>query len=141
MLHTIHDFFRIYQEAAWNKDIKLMQSLYHDDVVIFDMWDQGYQKGAGAWAKSIEEWLGSLGSERVRVSFEQVNCNETDEIAFASALIQFEAISPEGSRIRGMKNRITIGFVRTSNSWKVIHQHTSAPVRSKDLSAILDIES
>lgn len=67
-----------------------------------------------------------------------IEIQESDNIAFASALIHFEAISPDHHVLGSMKNRISLGFVKTDGFWKVKHQHTSAPIDS-NLSAILDI--
>ena len=68
-----------------------------------------------------------------------INIHQSGDTGFASAIIQFQAISSEGVVIRGMKNRITLGFLKSEEGWKVIHQHTSAPVSSNGLTAILDI--
>lgn len=130
------DFFKIYQQSAWEKDITRMIELYDDNVVVFDMWDRGYQSGLDEWSGEIKNWLGSLGEEKVRVSFEMINLRETGDAAFASALVSFQAIAVDDTVLRGMKNRITIGLVRKGDRWKVIHQHTSAPVNG-DLQAIL----
>ena len=135
----IEDFFRMYQTSAWSKDAAAMIDLYPEQIVIFDMWDQGYILNSTEWAKTIKDWFGSLGEEKVKVAFEKVNIHQSNNIGFASALIQFEAISTEGAVLRSMKNRITLGFSKFDNGWKVIHQHTSAPISSSGLSAILDI--
>lgn len=135
----IEDFFKIYQNAAWEKDTKSMINLYHEETIIFDMWDQGYIANSSEWTKIITDWLGSLGDEKVKVEFEMINIHQSDNIGFASALIQFQAISGEGLILRSMKNRITLGFKKFEEGWKVIHQHTSAPISSNGLTAILDI--
>ena len=135
----IEDFFRIYQISAWSKDTAAMIDLYNEQAVIFDMWDQGYILNSSEWTKTIKDWLGSLGEEKVKVAFEKLTIHQSNNIGFASALIQFQAISTEGAVLRSMKNRITLGFSKFENGWKVIHQHTSAPISSSGLSAILDI--
>lgn len=135
----IEDFFTIYQTAAWNKDSKAMIDLYVEHAVIFDMWDQGYLSDPSEWPAIIENWLGSLGEERVKVEFEKVKIHQSGNTGFASALIRFQAISPDGTVIRSMKNRITLGFLKFENGWKATHQHTSAPISSNGLTAILDI--
>lgn len=135
----IEEFFNIYKTAAWNKDTKAMIDLYDKQATIFDMWDQGYVNDASEWAKSIEGWLSSLGEEKVKVEFEMIKIHQSGNTGFASALIRFQAISSEGKVIRGMKNRITLGFSKFDDGWKVIHQHTSAPISSNGLNAILDI--
>lgn len=135
----MNDFFASYKQAAWEKDFQTMTSLYDKEIVIFDMWDDGFLTDFETWAKIIKEWLGSLGDERVQVDFENVKIQESGDTGFAHALIGFKAISADGEVLRSMKNRISLGFMKRSDGWKVVHQHTSAPVSSSDLSAVLDI--
>lgn len=136
-MKQVEDFFTIYKQSAWEKDTTAMISLYDDNVLIFDMWDHGYQTGLNEWSGEIKNWLGSLGDERVRVSFEMINMQDAGDAAFASALVSYQAISADDTVIRSMKNRITLGFVRKNSGWKVVHQHTSAPVDG-ELKAILE---
>ena len=135
----IEDFFKIYQHSAWHKDTTAMVNLYDEHAVIFDMWDQGYNSDSSEWTKIITDWLGSLGEEKVKVEFEMVKIHQSGNVGFASALILFRAISSEGAVLRSMKNRITLGFSKFEDGWKVIHQHTSAPIKSDGLTAMLDI--
>ncbi|UII23577.1 YybH family protein [Fulvivirga ligni] len=135
-MNNPQDFFTIYSKAAWNKDVGEMTALYHDDVIIFDMWNDAYSIGIEAWSEVIKDWLGSLGEERVKVIFEQVKVRGNESTAFASALIGFQAISKDDNVIRSMKNRVTVGFVYENGAWKVAHQHTSSPINS-ELKAIL----
>ncbi len=137
-MKTIQDFFTIYKQTTWDKDAEKMIALYHEDVVIFDMWEHGYQTGLATWSVVIKDWLGSLGEEKVKVLFEMIATQEDGNVGFASALITYEAISPNNTIIRSMKNRITLGFSSVEGNWKVIHQHTSAPLDG-DLQGILDI--
>lgn len=135
----IDDFFTLYQKAAWLKDSALMNSLYDNDAVIFDMWDEGYCSSAAGWARKNAEWLSSLGEEKVKVEFEMIHTQKAENLGFASALIHFQAISKEGAILREMKNRITVVFSKRHGEWKVVHQHTSAPISSTGLTGILDI--
>ena len=134
----IKDFFKIYQDAAWQKDTTAMISLYDEQAIIFDMWNQCYYSNPLEWAKIIEDWLGSLGEEKVNVEFDMIKIHQSDNTGFASALIRFQAISKDGVVLRSMRNRITLGFSKIKDKWKVIHQHTSAPI-SSSLTAILNI--
>ncbi len=131
------DFFTLYKQAAWDKDIEGMIGLYDDQVVIFDMWTKGYQTGLPEWSAVIKDWLGTLGEERVRVHFERIEIHERETIGFGSALITYQAIAPDTTILRSMKNRITIGFHKEKDQWKAIHQHTSAPIDA-ELKAILN---
>lgn len=135
----IEDFFNIYKNAAWSKDKTSMINLYAKDAVIYDMWDQGFITDPEQWQKIIFDWFDSLGEEKVNVAFELINIHQSVDVGFANALISFQAISKDGIVLRSMKNRITLGFTKFVDGWKVIHQHTSAPISSERLSAILDI--
>jgi ketosteroid isomerase-like protein len=135
----IADFFDLYQGAAWNKDATAMINLYHEHVEIFDMWDHGYIADTAEWKNIIIDWLGSLGEEKVKVAFDRVTIHQSDTVGFASALIQFQAIATDGHVLRSMKNRITLGFIKTDEGWKANHQHTSAPISSDGLTAVLAI--
>jgi ketosteroid isomerase-like protein len=136
-MKKIQDYFIIYKQSAWEKDTESMVALYDENVVIYDMWNQGYQTGLAGWSVVIKDWLRSLGEEKVNVNFEMIEIHEGDDVGFASALISFQAISSSNTVLRSMKNRITVGFVKKGDAWKVVHQHTSAPINSK-LEAILD---
>lgn len=136
-MKKIQDYFTIYKQSAWEKDTRSMIGLYDDNAVIFDMWKQGYQTGLAEWSIVIKDWLGSLGEEKVNVIFEMIEIHEGDNVGFGSALITFQAISIGNIIIRSMKNRITLGFIKEKDVWKVVHQHTSAPINS-DLEAILN---
>lgn len=131
------DYFTIYKQSAWNKDTESMIALYHDNVVIFDMWNQGHQTGLTEWSTVIKDWLGSLGEEKVNVIFEMIEIHEGNDVGFGSALITYQAISTSNTILRSMKNRVTLGFIKQGDEWKVIHQHTSAPINS-NLEGILN---
>ena len=133
------DFFTLYKQSAWRKDAVAMLALYAEDAVIFDTWNRGCVSLNGEWKKIIHEWFSALGEERVKVEFEQVSIRHSENLAFASALIKYSAISPEEKVLRSMKNRISICYIKMDEEWKVSHQHMSAPVNAANLSAILDI--
>jgi len=136
-MKRLQDYFTIYKQAAWDKDIESMIRLYDDNVVIYDMWTNGYQTGLTEWSSVINDWLSSLGEEKVNVVFEMIETHESGDIGFGSALITYQAISADNIILRSMKNRITIGFHKKNNTWKAIHQHTSVPINS-ELVAILN---
>jgi ketosteroid isomerase-like protein len=136
-MRTVQDFFEIYKQSAWNKDTESMIGLYDDDVMIFDMWTHGYQNGLAEWSSIIKDWLGSLREEKVNVIFEMIEIREGDNVGFGRALITYQAMSIDNTIVRSMRNRITLGFVKQKDVWKVVHQHTSAPINA-DLNAILN---
>ncbi|HEX2608258.1 MAG TPA: nuclear transport factor 2 family protein [Flavisolibacter sp.] len=138
-MKAINDFFTIYKDAAWNKDNEAILDLYDDKALIFDMWNKGFIASGPEWTEVITSWLSSLGDEQVQVDFQNVTIRQSSDTGYATALIQFKAISKDGLVLRSMRNRITLGFAKSGNAWKVQHQHTSAPIHPDRLTAILDI--
>jgi ketosteroid isomerase-like protein len=132
----VEDFFPLYKNFAWEKDSESMIKLYDENAIVFDMWNKGHYLGLTEWSAIIKQWLGSLNDERVNVNFEKINIEKGETVSFASAIIQYQAISKNNSVIRSMRNRITLGFTKSNNTWKVVHQHTSAPING-NLQAIL----
>ena len=138
-MKEIEEFFPGYKEAVWQKDAAALLSLYSKELVAFDMWNQGFFGSLKEWSPEIEQWLSSLGDEKVQVDFEQVKLFQSDDLGFASAYITFQALDLDGKVLRGMTNRITVGFSKENDGWKVVHQHISAPVTSQDLTVVLEL--
>ncbi len=137
-IEQITDFFFLYKYFVWEKDIENMINLYDHNVLVFDMWNKGHCEGLIEWANIIKQWLDSLKDERVNVTFEMIKIQSGENVSFASSIITYQAISANNKVIRSMKNRITLGFTKTGDLWRVTHQHTSAPI-DYNLQAILDL--
>ena len=102
---------------------------YAADVRVFDMWGRWSYDGADAWRGMAEEWFGSLGKEQVAVEFDDVETVAGDDFAIASAFVTYKGLSAEGAELRAMWNRLTWGLKKTADGgWKVVHEHSSAPV-------------
>jgi ketosteroid isomerase-like protein len=140
-IEQVADFFSLYKDFAWKKDSESMTQLYDESVIVFDMWNKAHYSGLAEWSNTIRQWLGSLQDERVNVIFEMTTIQNGENVSFASSIIQYEAISTDNKILRSMRNRITLGFIRTEQGlWKVKHQHTSAPINA-DLQAILTADN
>jgi len=50
------------------------------------------------------------------------------EVAFGSAAVSFSGISADGTRLRSMTNRLTMGLEKTAGVWKITHEHSSLPI-------------
>ena len=106
-------------------------------VRVFDAWGVWSHEGAAAWRRSVEGWFTSLGKERVKVTFENVNILGTRELASASAKVTYAGISAEGEPLRTMTNRISWVLRMTGHVCRIVHEHTSAPIGFEDMKAIL----
>jgi uncharacterized protein (TIGR02246 family) len=120
--------FEAYKAAVFAKDVDAFVALYDQDVCVFDLWSKWSYEGLEAWRGMVADWLGSLGTDRVAVEVDDVQTSVTDDLAVAHAFLTFKAISPEGRELRAMQNRLTWVLRQKSGAWKIVHQHTSAPV-------------
>jgi ketosteroid isomerase-like protein len=112
--------------------------LYDERVRVFDAWGVWQYEGAQQWQRAVEGWFSSLGSERVRVTFEGTTAVGTTALAFASATVTYAGVSAEGEALRSMQNRISWGLRSSGHVLRIVHEHTSAPVGFDDMKAILN---
>ena len=126
-----------YAAAVLVKDVDAFMRLYHPTVRVFDAWGIWLYDGAPAWRIAVEGWFASLGSERVRVSFADVQTTAENAMAVVSAVVTYAAESAQGEALRAMQNRITWVFRETGHVFRIAHEHTSAPLGFEDSKAIL----
>jgi uncharacterized protein (TIGR02246 family) len=117
-----------YRDAVHAKDVDRFVAIFSDDVRVFDMWGTWSHDGIDAWREMAEGWFSSLGDELVRVEFDDVQTTVGDEVAVLSAFVTFAGLSAAGDELRSLNNRLTWGLRKTGGRWKVVHEHTSAPV-------------
>jgi ketosteroid isomerase-like protein len=129
-----------YKSAVFAKDIDAFMRLYDPSVRVFDAWGIWSYEGAPAWQRAIEAWFTSLGSERVKVSFDDVQTSTGRELAMVSAIATYAGLSAQGEQLRAMQNRITWVLRTTGHVLRIVHEHTSAPIGFDDSKAILQRE-
>ncbi len=127
----------IYQSALSAKDVDALMQLYHPEVRVFDAWGVWSHEGAAAWRIAVEGWFVSLGSEKIRVSFEEVNSSLLPDSAFVSAIVTYAGLSAEGVPLRAMQNRLSWCLRTSGHVLRIVHEHTSAPIGFDDQKAIL----
>jgi ketosteroid isomerase-like protein len=126
-----------YREAVRAKDVDAFSALYDPDIHVFDMWGTWSIRGLPAWRELAANWFSSLGVERVAVTYDGDSSAVTGDLAIGHAVLTYTAIGPDGARIRSLSNRATMALRRTGDSWKIFHEHTSAPIDHQTLQAIL----
>jgi len=128
---------RSYEAAVFARDAEAFMRLYHPGARVFDAWGVWLYQGADAWRTAVEGWFASLGGERVRVSFSDVQTFGEQALATVSAIVTYAAESAQGESLRTMQNRITWVLRETGHVFRIVHEHTSAPIGFEDLKAIL----
>lgn len=126
-----------YQSAVLAKDVEAFMRLYDPSVRVFDAWGVWSYEGATKWRTAIQGWFTSLGTERVEVSFDDVRISAGRELAIVSAVVTYAGLSAEGDPLRAMQNRLTWALRTTGHVWRIVHEHTSAPIGFDDSKAIL----
>jgi ketosteroid isomerase-like protein len=126
-----------YKAAVLSADVDAFMRLYDPSVRVFDAWGVWSYEGAEAWQRAVEGWFTSLGSEKVKVTFEDVQTVLDRDLGIVSAVVTYSGISSEGEPLRAMQNRISWGLKRSGHVLRIVHEHTSAPVGFEDLKAIL----
>jgi ketosteroid isomerase-like protein len=126
-----------YASAVFAKDVEAFMRLYDPGVRVFDTWGVWSYEGAEAWQRTVEGWFTSLGTERVKVRFEDVRTTMGKDMASVSAIVTYAGHSADGEPLRAMQNRLTWVLRTVGHVLRIVHEHTSAPVAFEDSKAIL----
>lgn len=126
-----------YAAAVFAKDVKTMMRLYDPEVRVFDAWGVWFHEGIEAWQRTVEAWFTSLGSERVKVGFDDVKATAGREMSSLSAIVTYASVSAQGEALRTMHNRLTWVLRTSGHVPRIVHEHTSAPIGFDDMKAIL----
>ncbi len=127
-----------YISAVRKADLAAFGALFAEDVRIFDLWGPAWSfEGRAAWLQSVKQWFDSLGDEWVRATFEDVHVSGSQDFGVLSAVLTYAAISATGQELRSLQNRLTWTFAKREGGWRIIHEHTSAPVLHDGLEVLL----
>ena len=130
----------IYKSAVLAKDVDAFMRLYDPGVRVFDAWGVWSYEGAAAWQVAVEGWFTSLGTEKVKVTFDDVQTSEGRDFIVISAIATYAAISAQGEALRAMQNRVTWALKTIGHVPRIVHEHTSAPLGFEDSKGILQRE-
>ena len=134
---TINRVLETYKSAVLAKDVESFVRLYDPKVRVFDAWGVWSYEGLPAWRMAVEAWFTSLGTEKVKVDFEDVQTSGTLDFAVVSAIVMYAGQSAQGEQLRAMQNRLTWTLKTSGHVLRITHEHTSAPVGFEDMKAIL----
>ena len=126
-----------YKTAVYARDAEAFIRLYDPKVRVFDTWGIWEYENATKWMSSSENWLNSLGTEKVQVAFNEIQVAGSTDFAFLSAIVTYTALSAEGKELRSMENRLSWVLKQSGHILRIVHEHTSAPIGFEDMKAIL----
>jgi ketosteroid isomerase-like protein len=134
---SINRVLEIYKSAVYAKDVEAFIRLYDPKIRIFDTWGVWSYEGAASWQMAVEAWFTSLGAEKVKVSFNEIQTSGSPDFAVVSAIVTYAGLSAQGEPLRAMQNRLSWVLKTSGHVLRIIHEHTSAPVGFEDMKAIL----
>ena len=134
---SITQVIETYKSAIYKKEVATLMHLYDPGVRVFDTWGVWSYEGAAAWQRAVEGWFTSLGGERVKVTFDDVQTSAGRDFAIVSAIVTYAAVSAQGEPLRAMQNRLSWGLKTSGHVPRIVHEHTSVPVGFDDMKAIL----
>ncbi|MDB5978248.1 MAG: uncharacterized protein JWR07_5008 [Nevskia sp.] len=135
--NSVLQVLEAYKAAVLEKDVDAFMRLYDQKVRVFDMWGVWSYEGAAAWQKMIETWFGSLGTKLVNVTVDEAQTTLGQELAVVNAIVTYAGVSAEGEALHAIQNRLTWVLKPEGGAWKIVHEHTSAPVGFDDAKAML----
>jgi len=138
---SITQVLESYKAAVYARDVEAFMRLYDPSVRVFDTWGVWSYDGGAAWQRAVEGWFTSLGSERVKVAFDEVRTSAGREFAVVTAIVTYAAVSAQGEPQRAMQNRLSWALRTSGHVLRIVHEHTSAPVGFDDTKAILRRDS
>lgn len=137
LVRSITQLQSAYCDAVSNRDVQALIALYDAEVRVFDAWGVWLYPDAAAWQRAIQGWFESLGADTVKVRFQETVTLGSPELALSSSIVTYAAQSPKGEELQAMQNRITWGVRDNGHGPRIVHEHTSAPIRFEDMKAIL----
>jgi ketosteroid isomerase-like protein len=126
-----------YASAVLARDVDALMRLYDPDVRVFDAWGVWLHEGSAAWQIAVEGWFASLGSERVKASFDDVSASTGRDLSMLIAIVTYTGLSATGEPLRTMQNRLSWVLRTSGHALRIVHEHTSAPIGFEDMKAIL----
>ena len=136
--------FERYRSAVHARDIEAFIALYSRDVRVFDTWGIWSYEDASAWRNAVSQWFTSIAKEAeetVTVNANDIRIAGVTDLASASAIVTYAAISATGRTLRRMQNRLTWTLARQGGNWLIVHEHTSMPVTPDDMHALTAIST
>jgi uncharacterized protein (TIGR02246 family) len=130
-------FLQAYQAAVAARDVDALVALYDEDAEVFDAWGAWSHRGRAAWRAVARDWLAAHDDGRHVVEFEDVRTELAPGLAVVHAFVRYAWLDAAGTRRRAMDNRYGAVLRLRDGGWKVVHEHTSAPIDFETSKAIM----
>ena len=124
-------------EAVQSKDIGRIMARYAPDVVAYDAIAALRFEGSEAYGRHWEACM-NMCPGPMTFELHDLHVTATDEIAFAHALNQCGGTDQNGETHKSWM-RMTTCYRRLGGTWKIVHEHFSAPFDPENGKAMFDL--
>ena len=125
-------------QAVRARDTKRIMSYYAPDVVAFDAIAALQFKGTEAYGKHWEACL-SMCTGPMVFEIRELDIDAEGDVAFAHWLNRCGGIDEQGEE-KASWMRVTAGYRRIKGSWRIVHEHFSAPFDMESGKALFGLE-
>ncbi len=124
-------------EAARNKDIDGLMSVYSPDIVYFDVVSPLQYIGSAAVRRNFVRWF-DMYTSSIGVEIRGLRILGSEDIAAAYMLVRTNGTLTDGREV-GYWVRATVCCQRSNHRWLITHEHISLPIDVRSGRAVMDL--
>ena len=137
--HTeIQALINTYREAVMTKNVDKVMALYADDIVSFDAIKALQFKGKAAYRAHWEACMEMCSGPHV-FEFHEIAIETADNLAFAHWVTHCGGTNDKGET-QSCWMRATACYRPVNGTWKIVHEHWSAPFDPMSGSTLFDVQ-
>ncbi|CAI8899566.1 YybH family protein [Pseudomonas sp. IT-P260] len=137
--HTeIQALINTYREAVMTKNVDKVMALYADDIVSFDAIKALQFKGKAAYRAHWEACMEMCSGPHV-FEFHEIAIETADNLAFAHWVTHCGGTNDKGET-QSCWMRATACYRPVGVTWKIVHEHWSAPFDPMSGSTLFDVQ-
>ncbi|QXE11279.1 MULTISPECIES: YybH family protein [Pseudomonas] len=137
--HTeIQALINTYREAVMTKNVDKVMALYADDIVSFDAIKALQFKGKAAYRAHWEACMQMCPGPHV-FEFHEIAIETADNLAFAHWVTHCGGTNDKGET-QSCWMRATACYRPVNGTWKIVHEHWSAPFDPMSGSTLFDVQ-
>ena len=137
--HTeIQALINTYREAVMTKNVDKVMALYADDIVSFDAIKALQFKGKAAYRAHWEACMEMCPGPHV-FEFHEIAIETADNLAFAHWVTHCGGTNDKGET-QSCWMRATACYRPVNGTWKIVHEHWSAPFDPMSGSTLFDVQ-
>lgn len=134
----IQSLINTYREAVMSKNVEQVMALYVDDIVSFDAIKALQFKGKAAYRAHWEACMEMCAGPHV-FEFHEIAIETADNLAFAHWVAHCGGTNDKGET-QSCWMRATACYRLVGGTWKIAHEHWSAPFDPMSGATLFDVQ-